>query len=244
MKVATIFKWAMNPADHIAAADGSVSWAANRPEDGDDDHAAIQAAVDAAGDQEIIGITAASGETAFGASRGAHRTLAVDGLSVDAQPLQIARAYAAAIQKEGDVSVVTIGDSAWNPMVPALLAGILGWPAISAVDAVRPDGDGLIVTRRYGTGTQDVSVAGPVVLAVSARREEEEKPGMRVVLQARKKPVETLDIADLGIGEGGVCEVKSHRKPDSAAARIFDATVDLDGAVAQMVQAMQMEGVL
>ncbi len=244
MKTAVVFKWAMNPADQVAAADGSVSWAANRPEAGDDDHAAIATAISAADGGEVVGFTAASGEIAFGASRGTERTIAIDGMAVDAQPLEIARAYTEAIRKEGNIDVVAIGDCVWDPMVPSLLAGALGWPVVSAVDEVKPDNGNLLITRRYGTGTQDLLITGPVVLAVSARREEAEKPGMRVVLQARKKPVETVELSELSTDTNDLYEVKGYRKPETTAAKIFDATSDLDGAVAQLIQAMQMEGVL
>ena len=242
MKAVTIFKWAMNPADQKAGPDGSVSWAAKRPDVGDDDHAAVAMAVAAADGGEVVGMTTANGDTAFAAARGAARTIALDGLEIESQPAQIARALANAVKAEGDVDVVTIGDSVWNPMVPSMLAGLLGWQAISAVDEVKPADGGLTVTRRFGTGTQDIAVSGPVVLAVSARREEENKPGMRVVLQARKKPVDT--VAAEGMAEAAAYQVKGNRKPDAVASKIFDATADLDGAVAQLVQAMQMEGVL
>ncbi len=52
----------------------------------------------------------------------------------------------------------------------------------------------LVVTRRHGMGTQDIAVTGPVVVDVAARREEEEKPGMRQVLAARKKPSDTKTV--------------------------------------------------
>lgn len=242
MKAVAVFKWAMNPADQRASADGSVTWTAKRPDVGDDDHAVVKAAVDAADGGEVVGMTTANGDTAFAAARGASRTVAIEGLAIDAQPTQIARVLANAVQDEADVDVVAIGDNVWDPMVPALLAGFLGWPAISAVDEVKPADGGLTVTRRYGTGTQDIVVSGPVVLAVLARREEESKPGMRVVLQARKKPVDT--VAARGLGDAAAYEVAGNRKPDAIASRIFDATEDLDGAVAQFVQALQVEGVL
>lgn len=242
MKAVAVFKWAMNPADQRAKADGSVSWAAKRPDVGDDDHAAVKVAVDAAGGGEVVGMTTANGDTAFAAARGAARTVAIDGLAVESQPAQIARVLANAVESEGGVDVVAIGDNVWDPMVPSLLAGFLGWPAVSAVDEVKPADGGLTVTRRYGTGTQDIAVTGPVVLAVSARREEETKPGMRVILQARKKPLDTVQAE--GIGDAAAYQVQGNRKPDAVASKIFDATEDLDGAVAQFVQAMQMEGVL
>ena len=113
-------------------------------------------------------------------------------MDILAQPTELASALANAVKGVEGVDLVAIGDCIWQPMVPSLLAGLLGWPCINAVDAAKREGGKLVVTRRFGAGTQDIAVEGPAVLAVAARREEENKPGMRAVLAARKKPVERV----------------------------------------------------
>lgn len=240
MTSVTIFKWAMNPHDERMGSDGQIKWLAERPEAGDDDYAAVQVARDAAPDAELVGLTMASGDMAFAAARGAERTVALEGVSILAQPTEVASALANAVKAMGGVSLVSIGDAAWSPMVPSLLAAELGWPCILAVDAVRPEGDNLVVTRRLGAGTQDVAVTGPVVLAVAARREEEQKPGMKQVLQARKKPVETVAAQ---IGDASTFEAAGVHEPTAQASKLFDGA-DPAAAVAQLVSALQSEGVL
>jgi electron transfer flavoprotein beta subunit len=177
---------------------------------------------------------------AFAAARGASRTVAIQGVDILAQPTEVAAALAAAVQDIQDVSVVSIGDAVWSPMVPSLLAARLGWPCILAVDAVRPEGDGLVVMRRFGAGTQDVRVAGPVVLGVAARREEAEKPGMRAILQARKKPVENVEA---NIQNASTFAVAGVHEPAEQASKLFDGA-DPAAAAAQLVSALQSEGVL
>lgn len=240
MTSVAIFKWAMNPHDERIGSDGQIKWLAERPEAGDDDYAAVQVARDAAPDAELVGLTMASGDTAFAAARGAERTVAIEGVSILSQPTEVASALANAIKGMGDVSLVSIGDAVWSPMVPSLLAAELGWPCILAVDAVRPEGDALVVTRRFGAGTQDVAVSGPVVLAVAARREEEQKPGMKQVLQARKKPVETVAAQ---IGDASTFEATGVHEPTAQASKLYDGA-DPAAAVAQLVSALQFEGVL
>lgn len=235
-----IFKWAMNPQDERVGSDGQIKWLAKRPEAGDDDYAAVQIALDAAPDAELVGLTMASGDVAFAAARGAERTVAIEGVSILAQPTEIASALANAIKDMGNVSLVTIGDSVWSPMVPSLLAAELGWPCILAVDAVQHEGDTLVVTRRFGAGTQDIAVSGPVVLAVAARREEENKPGMKQVLQARKKPVETQSAQ---VGSISTFEVVGVHEPTAQASKVFDGA-DPASAVAQLVSALKYEEVL
>ena len=240
MTSVAVFKWAMNPHDERVGSDGQIKWFAERPEAGDDDYAAVQVAHDAALEAELVGLTMASGDMAFAAARGAARTVAIEGVDILAQPTEVASALANAIKDMGDVTLVAIGDAAWSPMVPSLLAAELGWPCVLAVDAVRPEGDVLVVTRRFGAGTQDVAVTGPVVLAVAARREEEQKPGMKQVLQARKKTVDTVaaQISDVAkFDAAGVHE------PNAQASKLFDGA-DPAAAVAQLVSALQSEGVL
>ena len=240
MTSVSIFKWAMNPHDERVGSDGQIKWLAERPEAGDDDYAAVQAARDAAPDAELVGLTMASGDMAFAAARGAERTVAIEGVSILSQPTEVASALANAIKGMGDVSLVSIGDATWSPMVPSLLAAELGWPCILAVDAVRPEGDALVVTRRFGAGTQDVAVSGPVVLAVAARREEGAKPGMRQVLQARKKPVDTVPAS---FGDVQTFEAIGVHEPTAQASKLYDGA-DPAAAVAQLVSALQSEGVL
>lgn len=240
MSTVAVFKWAMNPADERLGADGSVKWLAERPEVGDDDHAAIQVALDAAGEGGVTGLTMDSGDVAFGAARGLSTTVALQGVDILAQPTELAAALANAVKGIEGAELVVIGDCVWQPMVPSLLAGMLGWPCINAVDAAKTEAGQLVVTRRFGAGTQDIAISGPAVLAVAARREEENKPGMRAVLAARKKPVEKVSAQTDG---AAVFAVGGTREPDAQPSKIFDGT-DPQAAVDQLVAALKSEGVL
>jgi len=246
MKSVAVFKWAVDPQDMRVRDDGSVDWSAASSwmGAGDDDYVAVQAACGAAGsDGEVIGLTLAGGDVAFAAARGAQSTVAIDGLPVTADATTIAQTLAAAVRSLENVNVVAIGDSAWEPAVPVMLAGLLGWTALMAVDSVEIKDDGLCVTRRFGTGTQDITVRGPVVLGVAARREEESKPGMRAVLNARKKTVKTVTAAELaGEGVPSLASRGTHL-PETAPSRLFDGS-EPDHAVSQLLQALQAEGAL
>ncbi len=244
MMIVTIFKWAVNPQDARVSADGSVDWSAARPEVGDDDHAAAQVGRSAADpDGEMVGLTLAGGDVAFCAARGSQRTIVIDGLPSTADAQVIASALVAAVRSLGTVDVVVIGDSSWEPSVPPLLAGLLGWPALMAVDSVERREGSMLVSRRFGSGTQDVAVKGPVVLGVAARREEENKPGMRDVLNARKKPIATVTLTDLGVEGSPSLASAGTRLPESASSRLFDGS-DPERAVGQLVQALQSEGAI
>jgi electron transfer flavoprotein beta subunit len=111
------------------------------------------------------------------------------------------------------------------------------------VDEVRRSDDEFVVVRRSGVGTQEIAVSGPVVLDVAARREEETKPGMRVVLAARKKPQETFSFDELN-GSERTFEIEGYHDPEAVVSNVYDGTEDVDGAVAQLVAAIRAEGVI
>ena len=127
------------------------------------------------------------------------------------------------LQKIGDVDCVCIGDASWEPCVAGVLAGLLGWPVIMEVDEVRRSDDEFVVVRRSGVGTQEIAVSGPVVLDVAARREEETKPGMRVVLAARKKPQETFSFDELN-GSERTFEIEGYHDPEAVVSNVYDGT--------------------
>lgn len=244
MKAAVVFKWAVDPKDIRVNSDGSMDWSTVSAWVGDDDYAAVQVGCSAAGsDGEVIGLTLAGGDVAFAAARGAQKTIAVQGISVEADSWIVAQALAEAIRKIGDVDVVSIGDCAWEPEVPAMLAGILGWPALMAVDSVKEKEDGLSVIRCFGVTTQEVSVKTPVVLGVAAKREEENKPGMRAVITARKKPVETWNINELLKESVPAFVSRKTMLPEREPSKIFDGT-NPEQAVEQLLQSLQAEGAL
>lgn len=244
MKAVAVFKWAIDPRDIRVNADGTVDQSAASPWVGDDDYLAVQVACDVSGPEgEVVGMTMAGGDVAFAAARGAHRTVAIEGALQAADVMTVAKVLAEAIRSLGGVDVVSISDSAWEPSVPVVLGGLLGWTTIMAVDEAKPEENGLRVTRRYGTGTQELWVSGPAVLGVAAKHEEENKPGMRVVINARKKPVETIRADGLLKGDVPSLTLRSTHLPETAPSRLFDGE-DAERAVSQLVQALQADGVL
>lgn len=243
MKSVVIFKWGIDPRDLQVGRNGEVDRSQTKFWVGDDDHLAVQVACAAAGaEDEVVGLTMAGGDTAFAAARGAARTVAIEGVPVTADSLTVAKAFAKAVREIGDVEVVAIGDSAWDPAVPVLLAGLLGWKSVMAVDGVEKTQDGLKLVRRFGTTTQELLVSGPVVLGAAAKREEENKPGLRTVVSARKKPVETLRFDELA-QEEPVYQLLGTQLPEKRASKVFDGA-DPAEAVERLLQTMRAEGVL
>ena len=160
MKAVAIFKWAPNPDDALVRVDGTVNWSTARHDVGDDDHAAMACAMAAADGDEVVGLCVGGGDTSFAAARGAERTVVLEGFPVPTDSMTMARALAEEIKGIEGVGLVAMGDADWDPMVAPLVAALLGWPLLTAVDGVAVADGGLVVTRRHGMGTQDIAVTG------------------------------------------------------------------------------------
>ena len=244
MKSIVVFKWLRNPQDARVGTDGTVDWGAAKLSASDDDPAAILVANDlAAGGGEVVGLTIGDGDVAWAAARGAASTVVVTDAQTDLDSATTGAILAAGVRRIGDADVVLIGDSGWDYGVVVAMAGQLGWPTLANVVSVAVEGIGLRVTCRVGAGTQVVDVAGPAVLAVAASRAEQQVPGMKEVLAARKKPVTRLTQADLGVQRSATVTLRGTKLPETAMAKMFDGA-DPNAAAAQVVAALRMDGVL
>lgn len=243
MKIIVVFKWSRNPQDARVGVDGTVNWQGVKMAASDDDPTAIEIACSIADGGEVIGLTVGDGDVAWAAARGAARTVMVADAQADVNSSVTGEILAAAIRRVEGVDAVLIGDSAWDYGVVSALAGQLGWPAVAGVVSAMTEQGCLHVTRKMGNASQVLEVKGPVMLAVSASRAEKNAPGMKEVLVARKKPVEKLTLADLGLTPETTVNYKGTRFPDTPPARIIDGS-DPMNACEQLVAALRADGVL
>jgi electron transfer flavoprotein beta subunit len=258
MRIVVAYKWAPNPQDATVDDGGVVDWSRAKPGISEYDPVAVELArrlADATGG-EVIGVTAgtklveASMARKAALSRGLDRAVIVaDDSLAGAGTTDLAAALAAAVRHIGDVDLVITGDSSVDvgaKMVPTVLAGQLGWPAVGEVTTVSSQ-DGLLrVERDTAGGTQVLEISGPAVLAASTDAALPQVPGMRDILAAGKKPVETLDIAGLDIPAGGTTvTVTGISRPDLKARKgqMIDTT-DPAAAAAELVTALRGAGVL
>lgn len=258
MKIVVAYKWAPNPQDATVSPAGVVDWSRAKSGISEYDPVAIQLArqlADATGG-EVIGLTAGTrGVDATLArkaalSRGLDRVVIVadDGLE-GAGTTELAAVLAAAVRHIGDVDLVLTGDSSVDmgaKMVPTVLAGQLGWPAVGEVTAVSGEAGLLRVERALPDGTQVVQITGPAVLAASTNAVVPRVPGMKDILAAGKKPVETLEMAALDLPAGGASvTVTDTSRPDlkTRLGQIIDAT-DPATAAAELVTALRGAGSL
>uniref|UniRef100_A0AAU2W111 Electron transfer flavoprotein subunit beta n=1 Tax=Streptomyces sp. NBC_00008 TaxID=2903610 RepID=A0AAU2W111_9ACTN len=128
---------------------------------------------------------------------------------------------AKAVEKTGFDLVISGMASTDGTMgvVPALLAERLGVPQVTLLSEVSVEG-GVVRGRRDGdTASERLEASLPAVVSVTDQSGEARYPSFKGIMAAKKKPVESLDLDDLGIEADEVGLGGSWTAVDSAAAR-------------------------
>ncbi|WP_158887441.1 electron transfer flavoprotein subunit beta/FixA family protein [Amycolatopsis anabasis] len=118
-----------------------------------------------------------------------------------------AKVLAAAIGKVEGYDLVIAGNEASDGRggaVPAILAELLGLPQLTHVRALTVEGSTVKGDRETEDGITHLEANLPAVVSVSEKINEPRYPSFKGIMAAKKKPVETLTIADLGVDAGEV----------------------------------------
>jgi electron transfer flavoprotein beta subunit len=89
-------------------------------------------------------------------------------------------------------------------VVPAMLAERLDLPQITLASVVETQGDQVRAKRDGDTATQVLGATMPLVLSVTDQSGEARYPSFKGIMAAKKKPVETWSLSDLGVDSGQV----------------------------------------
>ena len=133
---------------------------------------------------------------AMGADRGIH-VLCDDEL----QPLAVAKMLKALIEKEGP-ELVLLGKQAIDDdsnQTGQMLAALMGWPQGTFASKVTPADGGLNVTREVDGGLETVWLKLPAIVTVDLRLNEPRYASLPNIMKAKKKPIEQMAPADLGV---------------------------------------------
>jgi electron transfer flavoprotein beta subunit len=104
-------------------------------------------------------------------------------------------------------------------VLPAILAERLGVPQVTLLSEVSVE-DSKVTGRRDGdTATEQLEAALPAVVSVTDQSGEARYPSFKGIMAAKKKPVESLDLSDLGIEAGDVGLEGAWTKVDEASPR-------------------------
>ena len=133
---------------------------------------------------------------------GADKAIIIDDSDLKgSDALLTAQILAAAIEQEGFDLVIagTESTDGYSGVMPQMVAELLDVPALTY--ATRVDaGDGKVTIHRQTANGYDVVEASlPAVVSVTAGVVEPRYPTFKGIMDAKKKPVETPSLADLGV---------------------------------------------
>ncbi len=117
------------------------------------------------------------------------------------EPLAVAKILKAIVAKEGPALVI-LGKQAIDDDMNAtgqMLAALLGWGQGTFASKVEKDGEALKVTREVDGGLETVSLKLPAIVTTDLRLNEPRYASLPNIMKARKKPIETVKPADLGV---------------------------------------------
>ncbi len=190
--------------------------------------------------EEIVAVSmgvAACAETIRTAlAMGADRGILVE-TEVELQPLAVAKLLKAIVAKE-EPKLVILGKQAIDDDMNAtgqMLAALLGWPQGTFASRVLIEDGHAVVTREVDGGLETVSLALPAIVTTDLRLNEPRYASLPNIMKARKKPIETLTPAALGVDPAPRLQVLKTTEPPRRQAGVKV------GSVAELVDKLKNE---
>ena len=161
-----------------------------------------------------VGPTDAQQQLRTGLAMGADRAILVEtGDTLDT--LSIARVFKALIDREC-ADLVILGKQAIdddNSQTGQMLAAIWGRPQATFASEVSLDGATAKVTREVDIGLETLEIDLPAVITVDLRLNEPRYVKLPDIMKAKKKPLDQIPAADLGIEPGPALKELSFEPP-------------------------------
>ena len=143
----------------------------------------------------------------MGADSGVHVVDdAIAGSDYIATSLVLAKAVEK-IKADAGADLVVCGmasTDASGSVVPAMLAERLGLPQVTLASVVESQGDQVRIKRDNEGSTEVIGATLPIVLSVTDQSGEARYPSFKGIMAAKKKPLETWSLSDLGVDAGEV----------------------------------------
>jgi len=114
---------------------------------------------------------------------------------------------AKAVEKAGPADLIVCGMASTDAVmsvVPAMLAERLDLPQVTLASVVETQGDQVRVKRDGDTATEVIGATMPLVLSVTDQSGEARYPSFKGIMAAKKKPLETWSLSDIGVDAGDV----------------------------------------
>ena len=165
----------------------------------------------------------------MGADAGVH---ILDDALAGSDALATSKVLAAAISTL-EYDLVLTGMSSTDGLmgvVPAMLAQRLGLPQVTLAGKVEVDGRTVRIERDGDVATEVIEASMPALISVTDQINEPRYPSFKGIMAAKKKPVTTVSLADLGLSPADVglsaawtvVDAVAARPPRAAGQRITD----------------------
>ncbi|GGB97945.1 electron transfer flavoprotein subunit beta [Oxalicibacterium flavum] len=131
---------------------------------------------------------------------GADRSVLVE-TDIELQPLAVAKLLKAIADKE-QPQLIILGKQAIDDdanQTGQMLAALLDWPQATYASKVEIDGDKAKVTREVDGGLEVVSLTLPAIVTTDLRLNEPRYVTLPNIMKAKKKTIDNLKPADLGV---------------------------------------------
>ncbi len=112
-----------------------------------------------------------------------------------------------AVLKTTGFDLVILGSESTDArtgVLPAMLAERLGVPQLTLASKVDIDGTAVTIRRMTDDGYDIVAADLPAVVSVVEKINEPRYPSFKGIMAAKKKPVQTLSLADISVDAGAV----------------------------------------
>ncbi len=183
-----------------------------------------------------LGLPACAETIRTALAMGADRGILVE-TEVELQPLAVAKLLKAIVAQE-QPGLIVMGKQAIDDDMNAtgqMLAALLGWAQGTFASKLVLDGDRAVVTREVDGGLETVSLALPAIVTADLRLNEPRYASLPNIMKARKKPIQTLKPADLGVDPTPRLSIVKVAEPPK---RQAGAKV---GSVAELVSKLKLE---
>jgi electron transfer flavoprotein beta subunit len=153
------------------------------------------------------GVDAVRKALQMGADSGVH---VVDDAIAGSDAIATSLVLAKAVEKIGEgrpADLVMCGmastDGAMS-VVPAMLAERLDVPQVTLASVIETQGDQVRIKRDGDVATEVIGATMPLVMSVTDQSGEARYPSFKGIMAAKKKPLETWSLGDLGVDAGDV----------------------------------------
>jgi electron transfer flavoprotein beta subunit len=147
-----------------------------------------------------VGVPACSETIRTALAMGADRGILVE-TDVAVEPIAVAKLLKAIAEKE-QPQLIILGKQAIDDDMSAtgqMLAALLGWPQGTFASKVTVEDGGVTVIREVDGGLETVALSLPAVVTTDLRLNEPRYASLPNIMKARKKPIDTVKPADLGV---------------------------------------------